>query len=126
MHQPGDGWTYNTSYDVLGVLLARASGKSFADLMAERLLEPLGMVDTGFHVPADKRDRFTTLYGHDEQGGLKVTDEPDGVLATEPAFVSGGSGLVTTADDWLAFGRMLLAEGKGPTAASSAKSPCAR
>ncbi len=115
MHQPGDGWTYNASYDVLGVLLARASGTSFADLMAERLLDPLGMVDTGFHVPAGKRDRFTTLYGHDEQGGLKVTDEPDGELATEPAFVSGASGLVTTADDWLAFGRMLLAEGKGPS-----------
>ena len=113
MHQPGDGWTYNASYDVLGVLLARASGTSFADLMAERLLDPLGMVDTGFHVPAAKRDRFTTLYGRDEQGGLEVSDEPDGQFATEPAFASGAGGLVTTADDWLAFGRMLLAEGDG-------------
>ena len=113
MHQPGDGWTYNASYDVLGVLLARASGTSLADLMAERLLDPLGMVDTGFHVPADKRDRFTTLYGRDEKGGLKVSDEPDGQFATAPAFASGAGGLVTTADDWLAFGRMLLAEGEG-------------
>lgn len=115
MHQPGDGWTYNASYDVLGVLLARASEMSFADLMAERLLEPLGMVDTGFHVPADKRDRFTTLYGRDEQGALKVSDEPDGQFASAPAFASGSGGLVTTADDWLAFGRMLLAEGEGPS-----------
>ena len=62
MHQPGDGWTYNAAYDVLGVLLPRASGQSLADVMAERLLEPLGMVDIGFHVPAVNRDRFTTLY----------------------------------------------------------------
>ncbi|PKH37540.1 CubicO group peptidase, beta-lactamase class C family [Nocardioides alpinus] len=113
MHQPGEGWTYNASYDVLGVLIARASGETFSDLMAARLLEPLGMVDTAFHVPAEKRDRFTTLYGHDEQGRLKVTDEPDGAFASEPAFASGAGGLVTTADDWLAFGRMLLAEGGG-------------
>lgn len=113
MHQPGEGWTYNAAYDVLGVLLARAADQPLADLMAERLLAPLGMVDTAFHVGAEKRDRFTTLHGHDEQGGLKVTDEPDGAFATAPAFASGSGGLVTTADDWLAFGRMLLAGGDG-------------
>ncbi|KRF36963.1 serine hydrolase domain-containing protein [Nocardioides sp. Soil805] len=113
MHQPGEGWTYNASYDVLGVLLARAAGASFADLMAERLLEPLGMVDTNFHVPADRIDRFTTLCGHDDQGDLEVSDEPEGQFATAPAFASGAGGLVTTADDWLAFGRMLLAGGGG-------------
>lgn len=52
MHQPGEGWTYNASYDVLGVLAGRATGKGFAEVMAERILEPLGMADTGFHVPA--------------------------------------------------------------------------
>ncbi len=111
MHQPGEGWTYNAAYDVLGVLLARASGQTLPDVMAERLLEPLGMVDTGFHVPADSLDRFTTLYGHDEDGALQVSDEPDGEFSVEPAFASGAGGLVTTADDWLAFGRMLLADG---------------
>ncbi|RYC10479.1 serine hydrolase domain-containing protein [Nocardioides zhouii] len=108
MHQPGEGWTYNASYDVLAVLLARAAGQGFADLMAERLLEPLGMVDSGFHVPADKLDRFTTLYSRDDDGVLQVSDEVDGVFTTEPAFASGSGGLVTTVDDWLAFGRMLL------------------
>lgn len=112
IHQPGEGWTYNASYDVLGVLLARAGGEDFADLMAERLLEPLGMVDTGFHVPAGKRDRFTTQFGH-RGGELVVTDEPDGAFAQPPAFASGAGGIVTTADDMLAFGRMLLAEGDG-------------
>lgn len=115
MHQPGEGWTYNTAYDVLGVLLARASGQSLADVMAERVLEPLGMVDTGFHVRAVDRDRFTTLYARDEQAVLRVSDEPDGAFAEPPAFASGAGGLVTTVDDLLAFGRMLLAEGKGPS-----------
>lgn len=111
IHQPGDGWTYNVAYDVLGVLIARASGQSLPDFMAERLLEPLGLHDTGFHVPVAKLDRFTTLYSRDARGVLQVSDEPDGAFATQPAFASGAGGLVTTADDQLAFGRMLLAEG---------------
>ena len=115
MHQPGEGWTYNAAYDVLGVLLARASDQSLADVMAERVLEPLGMVDTGFHVPTDKLDRFTTLYGRDEQGVLQVSDEPDGAFCEPPAFASGAGGLVTTVDDQLAFGRILLAEGDWPS-----------
>ncbi len=112
MHQPGDGWTYNAAYDVLGVLLARACGQTLADVLAERLLEPLGMVDTGFHVPPDKHDRFTTLYSRDDAGTLQVSDEPDGAFAEPPAFASGAGGLVTTVDDQLAFGRMLLSEGE--------------
>jgi CubicO group peptidase (beta-lactamase class C family) len=112
MHQPGEGWTYNASYDVLGVLVARAAGQDLAGVMAERLLEPLGMTDTGFHAPADGVGRFTTMYGA-EDGELVVRDEPDGVFDHPPAFASGSGGLVTTADDWLAFGRMLLADGGG-------------
>lgn len=111
MHQPGDGWTYNASYDVLGVLAARAAGRPLPDVLADRLLEPLGMVDTGFHVPADRVGRSTTLYGAGEDGALRVRDEPDGFFSRPPAFPSGSGGLVTTADDWLAFGRMLHAGG---------------
>jgi CubicO group peptidase (beta-lactamase class C family) len=113
MHQPGEGWTYNASYDVLGVLLARAAGQDLADAMAERLLDPLGTRDTGFHVPAEKVDRLTTMYGADDDGGLRVRDEPDGFFTRSPAFPSGSGGLVTTADDWLAFGRMLIDDGGG-------------
>ncbi|RYB94812.1 class A beta-lactamase-related serine hydrolase [Nocardioides oleivorans] len=121
IHQPGDGWTYNASYDLLGVLLARASGQDLATLMAERILEPLGMVDSGFHVPADKRDRFTTLHGHDDRGELTVSDEPDGSFAEPPPFASGAGGIVTTVDDMLAFGRMLLAGGGGLLAPESVR-----
>lgn len=110
MHQPGEGWTYNASYDVLGVLAARASGRPLADVMAERVLGPLGMDDTGFLVPADRIGRFTTLHESGD-GGLRVSDEPDGYYTCAPAFASGAGGLVTTVDDWLAFGRMLLAGG---------------
>jgi CubicO group peptidase (beta-lactamase class C family) len=113
MHQPGEGWTYNASYDVLGVLLARAVGQDLADVMADRLLDPLGMRDTGFHVAAGKVDRLTTMYGSDGDGGLRVRDEPDGFFTRPPVFPSGSGGLVTTADDWLAFGRMLLDDGGG-------------
>lgn len=121
MHQPGQGWTYNTAYDVLGVLLARTAGESLADLLSDRLLEPLGMNDTGFHVPARTRERFTTLYRRDQNGDLYVSDEPDGAFARAPAFSSGAGGLVTTIDDQLAFGRTLLAEGSGVLKPESAR-----
>ena len=111
VHQPGDGWTYNLAYDVLGVLLARAAGRDLPGLMAERLLDPLGMSSSGFSVAADDRDRLTTLYSHDQGGGLEVLDAPDQMFAAPPDFPSGAGGLVTTADDWAAFGRMLLSGG---------------
>lgn len=120
MHQPGDGWTYNASYDVLGVLIARAAGQDLAHVMAERLLEPLGMSDTGFHVPSDRLDRFTTMYGADD-GALRVRDEPDGFFTRPPAFPSGSGGLVTTVDDWLAFGRVLAGGGGDVLSAESVR-----
>ena len=110
MHQPGEGWTYNASYDVLAVLPARAAGQDFADLMADDCSTHWAWATPASTCLADKLDRMTTLYEHDDSG-LKVTDEPDGTFAEEPAFASGSGGLVTTVDDWLAFGRMLLAGG---------------
>lgn len=113
LHQPGDGWTYNTGSDILGVLIARASGRSLPDFLAERIFEPLGMVDTGFFVPAAKLDRLATYYTEDpDTGDLVRTDPPTGQWSTMPVFPSGAGGLVSTLDDWLAFGRMLLAEGE--------------
>jgi CubicO group peptidase (beta-lactamase class C family) len=113
LHQPGDVWLYNTCSDILGVLIARASGRSLPDFLGERLFEPLGMADTGFHVPAAKLPRMTTAYTPTPDG-LQVADLPDGHWASPPAFPSGAGGLVSTVDDWCAFGRMLLAGGEGP------------
>lgn len=114
MHQPGERWMYNTGADVLGVLIARASGQPFEDFLRERLFEPLGMHDTGFYVPAERIDRLVTGYGTDfATGALELYDEPEsGQWSRPPAFPSGAAGLVSTADDYFAFGQMMLSKGK--------------
>src|SRR5438093_269720 len=79
MHQPGERWMYNTGSDVLGVLIARASGEALETFLRERLFEPLGMKDTGFSVPATKLDRLATSYGTDfETGALELYDGAEG------------------------------------------------
>ncbi|MFD8953434.1 serine hydrolase domain-containing protein [Streptomyces xanthophaeus] len=115
LHQPGEQWLYNTCSDILGVLLARACGRPLPELLAERIFEPLGMRDTAFDVPRDQLHRFTSAYRAAPDGGdLELVDAPDGQWSTPPAFPSGAGGLVSTADDLHAFGRMLLAEGAYP------------
>jgi CubicO group peptidase (beta-lactamase class C family) len=114
MHQPGEQWMYNTSADVLGVLIARASGQPLEAFFHKRIFEPLGMKDTGFSVPAAKLDRLATSYmPNPETGALEVYDEAGGGQWSRPsAFPSGAGGLVSTVDDYLAFGQMLLNKGK--------------
>jgi len=113
-HQPGEGWLYHTGLDVAGVLVARAAGQPLSVFMQERIFAPLGMKDTGFHVPAEKIDRLATAYFKDFQTGkLGVYDKAKTGLFAKPAtFESGGGGLVSTADDYLAFQRMMLGKGK--------------
>jgi CubicO group peptidase (beta-lactamase class C family) len=111
LYQPGVAWLYNTCSDIQGVLIARVSGRPLPDFLAERLFEPLGMADTGFDVPASKLGRFTSYYRTGPAGGLELVDAPRGQWSSSPAFPSGADGLVSTADDWHAFARMLLARG---------------
>lgn len=111
LHQPGEAWLYNTCSDLQGVLISRVTGQPLPEFLAERLFEPLGMVDTGFSVPAAKLDRFTSYYQPDAAGAPELVDAPDGQWSSPPAFPSGAGGLVGTVDDWLAFARMLLAGG---------------
>ena len=108
LHQPGERWMYNTGASVLGVLLARATGQLFADVLRTRLFEPLGMRDTAFWT--SETGRLATAYRRTSEG-LIVWDEPDGQWSHPPAFGDGAAGLVSTADDLLAFSRMLLAGG---------------
>ena len=114
LHQPGEKWLYNTGSYILGVLIARASGKSFGQFLQERIFAPLGMTDTGFFVPAEKRDRLAASYWvNDKTGTLDLYDGiADTKWAQPPAFEDGGGGLVSTVDDYLAFARMLLNKGK--------------
>src|SRR3989442_9068302 len=101
MHQPGEKWMYNTGSDVLGVLIARASGQPLETFLRERIFAPLGMKDTGFSVPAAKLDRLATSYWtHPQSGALEVYDAAEGgQWSRPPAFPSGGAGLVCTIDD---------------------------
>jgi CubicO group peptidase (beta-lactamase class C family) len=112
-HQPGERWLYNTGADMLGVLIARASGTSLGDFMQERLFTPLGMKDTAFSVPASKVDRLPTAYWTDfATGELGVFDTvEDGLFASPPVFESGASGLVSTVDDLRIFAEMMLNNG---------------
>jgi CubicO group peptidase (beta-lactamase class C family) len=111
LYQPGEAWLYDTCSDLQGILISRVSGRPLPEFFAERLLEPLGMVDTGFEVPAAKRDRLTSYYRRDPDGGLELADGPDGQWSHLPAFPAGGGGLASTVDDWHRFARMLLGGG---------------
>ncbi|HET7490040.1 MAG TPA: serine hydrolase domain-containing protein [Acidimicrobiales bacterium] len=111
-HHPGERWLYHTGADVLGVLVARAAGRPLGEVLRERVLEPLGMRDTGFFVPAAGLERFGPAHGTDPATGARTVYDPIiGQWARPPAFEGGGAGLVSTLDDYLAFACMLLAGG---------------
>jgi CubicO group peptidase (beta-lactamase class C family) len=103
--QPGERWLYSAGSQVLGVLAARAAGAPFEDVMRERVLAPLGMDDTAFY--ASDTGRLATAYER-RDGELAVSDPPDGQWSRPPRFPDGAAGLVSTAEDLLRFGRMLL------------------
>jgi len=116
MYQPGERWLYNTSAQVLGVLLARACGRDLESVLRERILDPLGMADTGFTVPAEQLGRLTTAYRPDlETGQLSVIDDPADSWWGKPTSFPDASGwLVSTIDDYWSFVSMMLAGGTGP------------
>ena len=110
--QPGERWMYHTAANVTGVLIARATGMSFGDALRERICEPLGMKDTAFSVAGESISRLATAYQRDDATGeIVIEDGPDGYWSKPPAFEDGGGGLVSTADDYLAFASALLAGG---------------
>lgn len=113
MYQPGERWLYHTGSDVLGILIARAADQPLETFLRQRIFEPLGMKDTGFSVPPTRLDRLATSYWtNPEIGALEVFDEAvGGQWSRPPAFASGGGGLVSTIDDYLVFGQMLLDKG---------------
>lgn len=113
MHQPGERWQYDCAALVLGVLVARAAGQSLPDYFRTRIFEPLGMTRTGFSVPADDLDRLPGHYATDPETGVLTEQKlsTPGEWAEPPVFPSGAAGLVSTADDYLAFARLLLHRG---------------
>lgn len=114
MHQPGEKWLYDLGTDVLGVLIARAAGQTFGEFLHDRLFTPLGMKDTGFSVPLEKLARLAgSYYRNPVSGALELYDGvEDSQWSKPPRFESGSGGLVSTADDYFAFCRMLLGKGQ--------------
>ncbi|HLG88955.1 MAG TPA: serine hydrolase domain-containing protein [Alphaproteobacteria bacterium] len=114
VYEPGARMNYGFSTDVLGFLVARASGMSFPEFLSKRLFEPLGMEDTAFFVPQDKLNRLSVNYAIDFATGKRVLDDhpENSRWAVEPSVPSGAGGLVSTADDYMKFARMLLDGGK--------------
>jgi CubicO group peptidase (beta-lactamase class C family) len=110
---PGTRWNYSVSTDVLGYLIELISGIPLDEYFRTQIFEPLGMVDTGFTVPADQVDRFAANYTRGRDKRPRLEDDPATSLYTKPAtFFSGGGGLVSTAADYLRFCRMLLNQGE--------------
>jgi CubicO group peptidase (beta-lactamase class C family) len=108
---PGEAWNYSVSTDVLGYLVEKISGETFADFVRRRILAPLGMRDTDFYVPAEKRDRFASCYYAKAGRLLLYDDSQKSTYAAPPKLESGGGGLTGTAQDYLRFCRMLLSGG---------------
>jgi len=110
LYAPGERFQYGHSSDVLGFIVGRIAGKGFREFLFERIFEPLGMVDTDFWIPPAKRDRAAMLYQLKGAHDLEPVPFPD--RDAPPAFAGGSGGLVSTADDYLTFARMLLADGE--------------
>jgi CubicO group peptidase (beta-lactamase class C family) len=114
VHQPGEGWLYDSGSDILGVLISRATGMNLEDYLRQRIFAPLGMHDTSFSVPVSKLNRLASSYWiNPSTGEFDIFDGvDDSRWASPPVFESGAGGLVSTVDDLLAFGVMMLKGGK--------------
>ncbi|URZ16585.1 serine hydrolase domain-containing protein [Clostridium felsineum] len=114
--QPGENFEYGTSADVLGAVVEVATGKRFGEFLRKEIFEPLGMKDTGFFVPEEKRGRLVRTYAEDGKGDLELyTGNHLGIIHSmdrEPAFQSGGAGLSSTIDDYAKFANMLMNNGE--------------
>jgi CubicO group peptidase (beta-lactamase class C family) len=110
---PGEAWNYSVSTDVIGYIVQQISGIPFELFVKQRILDPLGMTDTDFHVPAAKADRLAACYAADGKGGMTLYDDPTkSSFLAPPALISGGGGLVSTTADYLTFCRALLNGGE--------------
>jgi CubicO group peptidase (beta-lactamase class C family) len=115
LYQPGTRWVYSVSMDIQGYIVEKLSGQSLPDFMQQHIFGPLGMKDTGFFVPPEKRSRFATLYASGQNGELVVNAAPGATAddyTTQPSMPSGGGGMVSTAEDYLRFAQMLLNGGE--------------
>jgi CubicO group peptidase (beta-lactamase class C family) len=112
-HQPGSAFRYSMATDVLGHMVTLIAGMPFGDFLQTRIFDPLGMVDTFFCVPEEKRHRLAGVYNPSKNEGLEQVKPSNETVYTNPrCFQSGGGGLVSTASDYLLFSQMLLNRGE--------------
>lgn len=109
--QPGTDWRYGPSVDIQGYVVEKLSGKTLDVYLKEHIFDPLGMKDTGFSVDASKKDRVTKMFTYGDDKKI-VTAPTQGDPARKPVFLSGGGGLLSTAEDYLKFAQMLLNGGE--------------
>jgi len=120
---PGTAWNYSVATDVCGYLVEVISGQRFDDYLQRNIFDPLRMEDTGFHVPAEKQARFAACYGVNQDGGLRLTTDPNATIKLiddpqesaylrPPTYLSGGGGLVSTATDYFRFAQALCNDGE--------------
>jgi CubicO group peptidase (beta-lactamase class C family) len=110
-YQPGARFHYSHATDVLGFIVARIEGKPLDQVLQDRVFGPLGMTDTAFHVPPEKSDRAAKLYRiNPETDAMEEVAFP--YYPAPPVFAAGGGGLVSTADDYLKFARLMLGKGE--------------
>jgi CubicO group peptidase (beta-lactamase class C family) len=113
LFEPGTEWNYSHATDVLARVVEVASGQRFADFVADRILGPLGMTETGYSLPEEKAGRLAVLYAPDLQTGkARPVHGADGPRAQPRGFTGGGHGLLSTAADYLRFARMLAGRGE--------------
>jgi CubicO group peptidase (beta-lactamase class C family) len=117
-YHPGTSWRYSLATDVTARLIEMISGQSFDDYLQQAIFQPLGMVDTGFYVPAEKQDRFSTMYRPEDfldplaKGLLKADDPHEGTYSKPNSFLSGGGGLVSTLVDYIKFIQLIVNGGE--------------
>lgn len=115
LYQPGTRWVYSVSMDIQGYIAEKLSGQSLPDFTQQRIFGPLGMKDSGFFVPKEKRDRLATMYVENKTSELVAQGTSGGPVddyAKQPSMASGGGGMVSTAEDYLRFAQMLLNGGE--------------
>ena len=116
--EPGSSWRYSLATDVTARLIEVVSGQSFDEFLDESIFKPLGMVDTGFYVPKEKQDRFSTMYRPEDfldplaKGLLKADDPYEGTYSAPNSFLSGGGGLVSTLVDYIKFIQLIVNGGE--------------
>lgn len=112
LFQPGERWNYSVAVDVLGRMIEVISGQPLEVFLEERIFTPLTMEDTFFQVPGDKLDRFGTNHQFNGEGELQILSRPEAGQYVDVQFVSGGGGLISSAEDYMRFCQMMLNGGE--------------